>query len=198
MGFGQLEIIKWCIGTGTFGWKFGDIMLTVQTSPSFSWTCSLALCCPFLLLHSPASSPMLPLIFFNLFLQFLCTQEGVKCRVYCLLAVIWMSFTDHSFFIFFSFLQLRKCEKIQVTTDILSIRLSLNRVFFCCFLSSAEQAENGKHTVHLKSQDLWKRGGENCRKHTSETWVQCMRETSKHENCVWLVSCCCSVVSLSS
>lgn len=38
-------------------------MLTLQISPSFSCNCSLAVYCPFLLLKSAASSPMLLLIF---------------------------------------------------------------------------------------------------------------------------------------
>lgn len=45
------------------GEKFGDIMLTLQISPSFSCNCSLAVYCPFLLSKSAASSPMLLLIF---------------------------------------------------------------------------------------------------------------------------------------
>ena len=90
-------------------------------------------------------------------------------------------------------LQLKICEKIQATTDILSICLSLNRVFSCCFLGSAEQGKNGKHAVHLKSQDVWKGGEENCRKHTSETSAQHEREIQMFKSYVTgelLLPCC--------
>lgn len=98
---------------------------------------------------------------------------GCQVKGCCLLAIIWMSFTDDSFS-----LQLKICEKIQATTDILSISLSRKRIFSCCW-SSAEQGKNGKHTVHLKSQDMWKGGEENWGNDTSETSVQRKREMFK-------------------
>lgn len=100
----------------------------------------------------------------------------------------------HRSLLFFFFLQPKECEKIQATTDILSICLSLNRVFFCCFLSSAEQAENGKHTVHLKPQDMGKeRRGELQEAHFRDMGTMHERDIQTLKLCVTaelLLLCC--------
>uniref|UniRef100_A0A8C5NKM8 Uncharacterized protein n=1 Tax=Junco hyemalis TaxID=40217 RepID=A0A8C5NKM8_JUNHY len=54
--------LKWMHRNRKF-WVKSLEALTVENSPSFSCNCFLTIYCPFLLLQSPASSPMLPLIF---------------------------------------------------------------------------------------------------------------------------------------